>query len=163
MLTNRVDLFRGQGGFFESHALKKDMIWYSHTKGGRPFVDDTFRARWDGTRRVNITSSPGTWEEHAEPSPNGQLVTFNSSRRFDWKHPPDTAGSLRLELWAQQTSTGKIFRLTDFNKQAAGQERILTSDYAWSPSGKEIAVYYATFGRGSASQKIDILKLNRAY
>ncbi len=162
-LSERVDLFRGQGGFFESHALKKDMIWYSHTKGGRPFVDDIFRAQWDGTRRVNITRSPGTWEEHGEPSPNGQLVTFNSSRSFDWKHPPDNAGSLRLELWAQHTSTGKIFRLTNFNKQAAGHERILTSDYAWSPSGKEIVVYYATFGRGSVTQKIDILHLDRAY
>jgi hypothetical protein len=77
--------------------------------------------------------------------------------------PPDTAGSLRLELWAQLTSTGKIFRLTDFNKQLAGHERILTSDYAWGPSGKEIAVYYATFGRGSVTQKIDILKLDRSY
>ena len=162
-LSERVDLFRGQGGFFESHALKKDMIRYSRTKGGRPFVDDIFRAQWDGTRRVNITRSPGTWEEHGEPSPNGQLVTFNSSRSFDWKHPPDTAGSLRLELWAQHTSTEKIFRLTNFNKQAAGHERILTSDYAWSPSGKEIVVYYATFGRGSVTQKIDILHLDRAY
>jgi hypothetical protein len=162
-LTDRVDLYRGQGGFFESHALKKNLIWYSHTAGGRPFVDDIFRAHLDGSRRVNITGSPGTWEEHGEPSPDGHLVTFNSSRNFDWKHPPDNAGSLRLELWARQTSTGKAYRLTDFNKQAAGRARVLTSDYAWSPSGDEIAVYYATFAGGSVTQKIDILSLDRAY
>jgi len=162
-LTNRIDLYRGEGGFFESHALKSDVIWFSHTKGGRPLVDDIYRARWDGTQRVNITKSPATWEEHGEPSPGGSLVTFNSSRSFDWKNPPDTAKTLRLELWARQASTGNIFRLTDFNKQLADRGRVLTSDYAWGPFGREIAVYYATFGRGSITQKIDIVRLDRAY
>ena len=162
-LTDQVDLYRGEGGFFESHALKGDVIWFSHTKGGRPLVDDIYRARWDGTQRVNITKSRGTWEEHGEPSPNDSLVTFNSSRSFDWKNPPDTAKTLRLELWARQMSTGNIFRLTDFNKQLTGRGRVLTSDYAWSPLGREIAVYYATFGRDSITQKIDILRLDRAY
>jgi Tol biopolymer transport system component len=162
-LTNRIDLYRGEGGFFESHALRSDVIWFSHTKNGRPFVDDIYRAHWDGTQRVNITKSPATWEEHGEPSPNGSLVTFNSSRSFDWKNPPDTAKTLRLELWARETRTGNIFRLTDFNKQMANRERVLTSDYAWSPSGREIAIYYATFGRGAVTQKIDILRLDRDY
>lgn len=162
-LTNHIDLYRGEGGFFESHALRADVIWFSHTKSGRPLVDDIYRARWDGTQRVNITKSPGTWEEHGEPSPNGSLVTFNSSRSFDWKNPPDTARTLRLELWARQMSTGNILRLTDFNKQLTDRGRVLSSDYAWSPFGREIAVYYATFGRDSITQEIDILRLDRAY
>jgi hypothetical protein len=45
----------------------------------------------------------------------------------------------------------------------ANRERVLTSDYAWSPSGREIAIYYATFGRGAVTQKIDILRLDRDY
>ena len=162
-LTHRIDLYRGQGGFFESHALRSGVIWFSHTKGGRPLVDDIYRASWDGTQRINITKSLGTWEEHGELSPGGSLVTFNSSRSFDWKNPPDTAKTLRLELWARQASTGNIFRLTDFNKQLAGRGRVLTSDYAWGPFGREIAVYYATFGQGSITQKIDILSLDQAY
>ena len=162
-LTRHSGLYRGEGGFFESHALKSNVIWFSHTRSGRPFVDDVYHARSDGTRRVNITKSPGTWEEHAEPSPGGSLVTFNSSRSFDWKHPPDTAKTLRLELWARRTDTGNIFRLTDLNRQQAGRSRVLTSDYAWSPSGREIAVYYATFGTDGVTQKIDILRLDRAY
>jgi len=162
-LTDRVDLYRGKGGFFESHALRGDVIWFSHTKGGRPLVDDIYRARQDGTQRVNVTKSPGTWEEHGELSPNGAIITFNSSRGFDWKNPPDIAKTLRLELWARQMSTGRIFRLTNFNKDLTGRTRVLTSDYAWGPNGREIAVYYATFGREATTQKIDILRLNRAY
>jgi hypothetical protein len=162
-LTHRIDLYRGEGGFFESHALRSGVIWFSHTKDGRPLVDDICRASWDGTQRINITESPGTWEEHGEPSPGGSIVTFNSSRSFDWKNPPDTAKTLRLELWARQMRTGNIFRLTDFNSQLANRERVLTSDYAWNPFGSEIAVYYATFDRGSITQKIDILSLDRAY
>jgi Tol biopolymer transport system component len=163
MLSHRIDLYQREGGFFESHALKGEVIWFSHTKNGRPFVDDIYRARSDGTQRVNITNSPGTWEEHGELSPHGSLVTFNSSRGFDWKHPPDMAKTLRLELWARQMNTGKTIRITDFNKQSAGRGRVLTSDYAWSPSGREIAVYYATFGRGAITQAIDILRLDRNY
>lgn len=162
-LTGQVDLYRGEGGFFESHALKGNVIWFSHTQSGRPLVDDIYHARRDGTQRVNITKSPGTWEEHGEPSPHGSLVTFNSSRSFDWKNPPDLAKSLRLELWARQVSTGNIFRLTDFNNQLTSRGRVLTSDYAWGPLGREIAVYYATFDRDSISQKIDILRLDRTY
>ncbi|MBW2443589.1 MAG: hypothetical protein JRH12_24170 [Deltaproteobacteria bacterium] len=110
-----------------------------------------------------MSISPGTWEEHGELSPHGSLITFNSSRRFDWKHPPDTAGTLRLELWARRVSSGATVQLTDFNRQVAGHARVLTSDYAWGPSGREIAVYYATFGRGAVTQQIDILHLNGAY
>ena len=83
--------------------------------------------------------------------------------RVDWKNPPDTARTLRLELWARQMSTGNIFRPTDFNKQLADRGRVLTSDYAWGPLGREIAVYYATFSRGLVTQKIDILSLDRTY
>ena len=162
-LANHIELYRGEGGFFESHALREDVIWFSHTKDGRPLVDDIYHARGDGTRRVNITKSPGTWEEHGERSPYGSLITFNSSRSFDWKNPPDTARTLRLELWARQMTTGDILRLTDFNKKRTDSGRVLTSDYAWSPSGREIAVYYATFGRNSITQKIDILGLDGAY
>jgi hypothetical protein len=90
-------------------------------------------------------------------------LTFNSSRSFDWKHPPDTTPTLRLELWARQSETGNIFQLTNYNARFAGRSRVLTSDYAWDPTGREIAVYYATFGRGTITQTIDILHLNQAY
>lgn len=162
-LANRVDLYRGEGGFFESHALIENIIWFSHTQNGRPIVDDIYRARSDGARRRNITRSPETWEEHGEPSPKGALLTFNSSRSFDWKNPPDTARTLRLELWARRLDTGNIFQLTDYNARFGGRGRVLTSDYAWSPTGREIAVYHATFGQGPISQAIDILHLNQAY
>jgi len=162
-LTNRMDLYRAAGGFFESHALIDDEIWFSHTQDGRPMVDDIYRARSDGSQQFNITRSPGTWEEHGKPSPGGSLLAFNSSRGFDWKHPPDTARTLRLELWARRSDSGNIFRLTAYNARLAGRGRVLTSDYAWSPTGREIALYYATFTQGAITQAIDILHLDQAY
>ena len=36
----------------------------SATPNGRPMVDDVYRARSDGTLRLNITRSQDTWEEH---------------------------------------------------------------------------------------------------
>jgi len=91
------------------------------------------------------------------------LITFNSSRNFGWKNPLDTARTLRLDLWAREVSTGNVFRLTNFNQELNIRGRVLTSDYAWGPTGREIAVYYATFGSNSINQNIDILHLDRPY
>ena len=162
-LTDQISLYCEEGGFFESHALRDDSIWFSHTKNGRPFVDDIYRAKYDGTQRVNITKSPGTWEEHGEPSPGGSLITFNSSRGFRWENPPDTAGTLRLELWALHSGTGRRFQLTGYNRNVRGLGRVLTSDYAWGPRGRSVAVYYAIFQQGRVTQKIDILLLDGTY
>jgi Tol biopolymer transport system component len=162
-LSSRKDLYRGSGGFFESHAMRDDTIWFSHTQSGRPYVNDIFRARPDGTKRINITNSPGIWNEHGEPSPGGLLVTFNSSRSFNWKHPPDKAKTLRLELWARRATDGDYIQLTNFNKDLNARTRILTSDYAWGPSKREIAVYSATFGQGPPKQAIHILHLDQEY
>lgn len=162
-LLERVNLYEHEGGFYESHALRGNTIWFSHTTGGRPFVDDVYYARADGAGRINITRSPSTWEEHVEESPGGRLMTFNSSRAFDWRHPPDLAASLRLELWARRVDTGQTHQLTRLNERAKPGTRILTSDYAWGPGGQEIAFYYATFGEGQPAQTIEILRLDRRY
>ena len=163
VLSDRKDLYASEGGFFESHALRGNTIWLSHTAGGRPLVDDVFYARADGTGRINISASPSTWEEHVEESPGGRLITFNSSRGFAWRHPPDMAATLRLELWARRPDSSQMIQLTWLNARARPGERILTSDYAWGPGGQEIAVYYATFGRGEPTQTIEILRLDQRY
>jgi hypothetical protein len=86
MLSHRIDLYQREGGFFESHALKGEVIWFSHTKNGRPFVDDIYRARSDGTQRVNITNSPGTWEGYGKDIAAGALGTPDEHRQNDQNH-----------------------------------------------------------------------------
>jgi hypothetical protein len=160
-LGTPVVLYEGEGGFFESHALVGDTIWFSHTADGVPFVDDVFRAQANGSGRVNLTMSPATWDEHGQPSPGGRAWAFNSSRSFSWR-PPETASTLRLELWAS-VGGGEPVRLTDYNGTAPSGTRVLASDFAWSPTGREIVTYHADVSASGTSQAIDVLTLDQAY
>jgi hypothetical protein len=160
-LGRATELFPSEGGLFESHALVGDTLWFSHTDGGRPYVDDGFTARVDGSARTNLTRSPRSWDEHASPSPAGRAYAFDSSRSFNWS-PADTAAALRLELW-MVADGGDPIRLTDLNAAAAPGIRVITSDFAWSPSGREIALYHADVGIGGTAQIIDLLTLDQAY
>lgn len=162
-LAGQVDLYQGEGGFFETHALVGNTIWFSHTPAGLPYVDDSYTAAADGTGRANITRSTPTWDEHAQPSPGGRAVAFNSSRGFPWSHPPDLVDTLRLELWATLDG-GAPVRLTKLNASSAlSRTRVLTSDFAWGPSGQEIVLYHADVSGSATTQVIEILTLDQAY
>lgn len=164
VIGSRTNLYATVGGFFESHALVGNRIWFSHTAAGAPYVDDSATAdATDGGNAVNLTSSPGTWDEHAQPSPGGRAYAFNSSRGFAWAYPPDTAGTLRLELWASVDGRPPV-RLTDFNGAAPAGTRVLTSDFAWGPTGRELLVYHAdAIGSVVVRQVIEVLTLDAAY
>jgi hypothetical protein len=161
-LTGRVDLYTDQGGFYESHALKAGTLWFSHTADDQPFIDEGYSAALDGSDLTAITASPGTWDEHTESSPGGTLITFNSSRASDWEHPPDTALTLTMEIWAR-TAAGELVQLTRYNDETPIATRAVTSDYAWGPDGRHIVSYRGEVGLGGTQQIVDVLTLDGAH
>ncbi len=161
-LEGRRDLFTDVGGFYESHALEGDTIWFSHTADGAPFIDEGYSARADGSELTPITNSPGTWEEHTEPSPGGSLISFNSSRATDWEHPPDVALTLTMEIWAL-TESGEAVQLTRYNDETPLATRAVTSDYAWGPDGRYIVAYRAEASLSVVKEYVEILTLDRDY
>ncbi|MEE9607914.1 MAG: hypothetical protein V3U03_09255, partial [Myxococcota bacterium] len=164
-IERRVDLYRGEGGYFEAQAMLGDTILFSHTPGGQRFVESLYRARSDGSDRVALTAVPSTaWNASGMPSPGRSLVTFTSSRSFDWSYARDKRSKLRLELWAL-TGGGDLVQLTDFNKELPDQsKRVIVADHAWGPSGRDIAVYSSAIGGdGTVRQRITILSLNEAF
>jgi hypothetical protein len=161
-LQDRNDLYTDQGGFYESHALAGDTIWYSHTTDDQPFIDEGFSANVDGSGITEITSSPGSWEEHTEPSPGGRLISFNSSRATDWEHPPDVALTLSMEIWVQ-TAEGELVQLTRYNDEAPVATHAVTSDYAWGPNGRHIVSYRGEVGLGGLTQYVEVLELDADY
>ena len=157
-LSDRVDLFQGEGGFYESHAISEERIWFSHTAGGAYYVDDCYSAALDGSDLSNHTNSPTTWEEHCHPGPDGTLA-FNSSRSEDWDYSRgDRATSLRLELWLQEEG-GAPQRLTRYNDEAGRRPRVVTSDFAWGPGGAELLAYRVEVRGLSWSQALDRITL----
>jgi hypothetical protein len=161
-LESRRDLFTDTGGFYESHGLIDDTLWFSHTADGAWLVDEGFSAALDGTGMVNHTQAEGGWDEHVDPSPNGRLVTFNSSRHVRWQHPPSTAASIELEIFAK-TEDGEVIQLTRYADEMPPLTRSVTSDYAWGPDGRFIASYHVEVRLGHYEQIIEILELDQAW
>lgn len=161
-LQGRQDLYTDQGGFYESHGLEDDTIWFSHTADGEPFIDEGYSARTDGSGLTPITASPGTWEEHTEPAPGGTLITFNSSRASDWEHPPDVALTLTMEIWAL-TPAGEFVQLTRYNDETPIATRAVTSDYAWGPNGHHMVAYRGEASLSVVKQYVEVLTLDRDY
>jgi hypothetical protein len=151
------------GGRFEADALVGDTLWFSRSARAAPYVDDVFRLNLAGGAPENLTRSPGVWDDGAKPSPGGQVFAYVSSAAFDWRHPPDLANSLRLELFVQDRA-GKRSRISSLNNalEMEGKDgRALAGDHAWGPRGKEIALAYAVFTTdGMLSRRIDVIELD---
>lgn len=132
-------------GFYEPSGFSRDgrRIFYAHTNGGMPYCDDVFSVRIDGTKPRNLSRSPLTWEEHAQPAPRGDRLAFISSR-FDarLRFPRDKARELATELYVQRDG-GEPVRVT-FANEGGGAKRVV-SRFAWSPDGKRIVHQVATF------------------
>jgi Tol biopolymer transport system component len=149
-LSNHVTLYDAEApkdrGFYETHGfVDADRIIFSRTLGGEAYVDDVFVADADGGNLVNLTQSPGTWEEHGLFSPSGNTLGFISSRVDPaWQAPTDTAATLRTELYlARAADVSQLWQLTDFNATGAEDRRYLVSDYEWDRTGRRIVFQVA--------------------
>lgn len=161
-LTDRVDLFREEVGWFGATALTGDTIWYSRTEEGRRMVDEIYRAKTDGTGVAKVLEGGDTWEDQGQPSPWGTLVSYRSSLPYAWQKGARRS-SLRLELWAL-TQDGSRVQLSEVNKPAAARRRAYVYDYAWGPDGREIAIFAARYEINEKPRlSIDILRLNDSF
>ncbi len=163
-LGPRTALFQGApgGSRFEADALVGDTLWYSRSAPGAPYMDDIYRVSLKGGAPVNLTHSPGVWDEFAKPSPGGQVVAYVSSAASSWRHPPDLASSLRLELFVLDRN-GRGSRISGLNDllAAEGAGRAVAGDHAWGPGGKEIALAYEVFSTdGVLSRRIEVIELD---
>lgn len=139
--TSRV-LFADRGGFFETHGFRSDgRIVYSHTPGGRAYVEAVYLANDDGSGEVSLVDLAGTWNEHGQFAPSGRALAFISSRADPgWRAPRSKASELRTELFLQRG--GEIMRLTNFNRRDA-RRRLLVSDFDWDRVGRRIVFQLA--------------------
>ncbi|WKW12901.1 S9 family peptidase [Pseudogemmatithrix spongiicola] len=82
---------------------------------------DIYMVRWDGTRRLRLTSSS---ESESDPrwSPDGRYLSFVSSRQ----------GSDASQLWLLERAGGEAQRVTELDEGV--------DDYAWSPDGSRIVI-----------------------
>jgi len=158
MLSNHRELQPNGDGMYETHGFAPDgRLVYSHTEGGRAYVDDIYKCDPDGGNVENMTQSRNTWEEHGSYSPDGRSFAFMSSRIDpSLKFPKAKPRNLRSELYLRD-SNGKIRRVTDMNSRRGEQTAV--SDYAWGPDGKSLAVQVAPFEEIGLDPEIWIVEL----
>lgn len=150
-LTNHRTLQPNGRGFYETHGFAADgRIVYSHTAGGRAYVDDIYAARPDGSAMTQLVNSPSSWDEHGTFSPSGSgAFAFNSSRAFaDWNARTSKLRTLRTELFLELPS-GDITQVTRMNELL--HKRVLVSDFDWSRDGRRILVQAAPVDEATGS------------
>ncbi len=74
---------------------------------------------WDGTRQVQVTSSP-EGESRPRWSPDNRYLAFLSSRQ----------GAKRAQVWLLERAGGEAVKVTDVKGSV--------SDYAWSPDSTRL-------------------------
>ena len=162
-LANRRILFDRREGFVEPSAFVAGRIWHGRNQSGLPIVDEVRNVDPNGHNSIQVWRSTGTWKDRPVPSPNGKVVAISSSEGFNWHFPPDLADTLRTELWVHDATGGQAMKITHYNEGLRSGERALAIDYAWSPSGQEIAVYSVVAGIGRPKHEIRILTLDQPY
>lgn len=144
-LSNHQTIFDNTGGVYETHEFyDPNTIVYSHTAGGKPYVDDIYIARLDGTNVRNLTNSPTSWDEHGAFHPlRNDLMAFMSSRAFPWDGTKgDKAKDLQTELFLTNIQTGKTEQITDVN-ELLGRNAVI-SDFDWNAAGTQIVFQVAS-------------------
>ena len=147
-LSNRRKLFEGAGGFYETHGFTKDgKIIFSHTSGGKAYVDDIYISDLSGKEVKKLIDSPKTWDEHGLYAPSGKAMVFNSSRGSpSWQAPRSKPKNLELDLYIK-TLSGEIRRLTNMSALGKANKRYITSDFDWDKTGTRIVFQVATFDK----------------
>jgi Tol biopolymer transport system component len=156
VLSNHRTIQPNGAGFYETHGFAPaGRITYSFTPGGRAYVEDSYQAALDGSGVRNLTRSPGTWEEHAQYSPDGRRLAFISSRMDPaLRFPESRARDLRTELFVQD-GDGEARQATDMNGR--GQGRVAVSDFDWDRDGRRI-VFQVAWIDGSRHPEVWIVE-----
>lgn len=143
-LSNHKVLFPQKDGFYETHGFTNNgEIIFSHTSGGRPYVDDIYISNGDGSNMKKLIDSPETWDEHGSFSPISKALAFISSRAdLEWKASKSKPTTLKTELFLK-SADGDIVQLTEFNKKAHSDKRYLVSDFDWDKQGTRIVFQVA--------------------
>ena len=144
-------------GIYEGHSFSPDdsRITSAFTPAGTESWD-VFSATTDGNEVINLSESPGVWDEHAHISPSGNKIVWMSSRAEEGK---DATLSLETEWYWMDIDGSNIEQLTAFNE--ARLQRVVAADLSWSADGSQI-MGYAHTGNGS-KEHVYLITLDDTY
>ena len=156
----------GANYFYESGCFTPDgkSIFFAASPPG-PYDMDIYKMNLKTGKVINLTHSPGVWDEHPSISPDGKKIAWISSKGYAFTPSYRWGRTLRTELWMMNPDGSKKKQLTFFNAPGAAQDknrRVILSENSWSPDGKQIAVSMMVFKKGrEKTTKIILLTLSK--
>jgi Tol biopolymer transport system component len=165
-----VRTLRPHGGpdtFYESHGFSPDgrTILFSASIGREhPFDLDIWSMDLATGRLVNLTDTPGEWDEHAHFSPDGGRIVWMTNRGYPVPVEAfsDYGRTLRTDYWLMDADGTDQRRLTFFNEPTAPEYaggRTIVADVAWNRDGTRLVATIIVFARSRPSHRIVLLDL----
>ncbi|MGH9161010.1 MAG: hypothetical protein ACRD2X_13635 [Vicinamibacteraceae bacterium] len=128
-------------GFIDSHRL----LVGGNLDGQHEYGMDQYVLQPASGRFVNLTNSPGSWDEDGSVAPNGRIVYMSnrdSRYRFDRTRGDWFTQPVQREYYLTDASGTRVDRLTRFNDPDAVEylgNRVLVAASDFSPDGRYLA------------------------
>ena len=155
----------GPSYFYESHDwLPGDTgLVFSASPPG-PFDLDIYTMDLSSLNPVNLTNSPGVWDEHAFVSPDGSTIAWISSQGYPFTPTANYGATLMTDLWLMDLDGSKKRQLTYFNTPGHTEydgSRVILAKHNWSPDGSAIVTSLLRFpANGSPASQVTLLDLS---
>lgn len=156
----------GDQYFYESHGFSKNGEWiiFSASPPG-PFDLDIYKMNLQTRELINLTDSPGVWDEHAQVSPGGQKIIWISSQGYDYKLTKNYGKTLKTDFWMMDFDGSNKKQITFFNIPGHNEyngSRVIVADSSWSPIGDKLVATYLGIKGNINENKILIINLKES-
>ena len=155
----------GPSYFYESHDwLPGDTgVVFSASPPG-PFNLDIYTMEFTTGQAVNLTNSPGVWDEHAFVSPDGSTIAWISSQGYPFTPTQDYGATLATDMWLMDLDGSNKRQLTFFNTPGHAEyngDRVILAKHNWNADGSSLVTSLLRFpANGSPASQVTLLDLS---
>lgn len=152
----------GAGPFYESHDFTPDgsSIIYSASMSTRVLNLDIYETNLSTLKTVNLTNSPGVWDEHAHLAPDGKKIVWVSSQGYDFTPRANYGATLKTDFWLMNADGSDKQQITFFNTPGSPEytgNRVIVADNSWNARGDKLVASLLSIGPGGRVSKIVVL------
>lgn len=151
-----------QKAFYESHGFTPDdrSIIFSGSKSENVYDLDIDVMDLATSKLINLTNTPGEWDEHAILSPSGQKIVWMSSHGYPFTPTVNWAKTLLTDYWLMNSDGSGKTKLTYFNEPGYPEysgDNVIVADSDWNREGDKIVALWKS--RSTGRSKIILIEL----
>lgn len=129
--------------FYESHGFSSDDAFIVFSGNLESEQDenhlDIYLMNISTEEIIRLTNDTEQWDEHAHFSPEGERIIWMSSNDYGMNTQRKWWDHLRTDYWMMNPDGSQKTKITFYNEQLTGYERIICSDRSFNPDGTKLA------------------------